>query len=93
MTDPTPAAEALTGPDREIANVCIDVQRGKIGILTAVRRIRGIQRAALVHTLLYDMEPPEGEPRGESLIKSALDIEREIQRMAAELDAQIMGRP
>ena len=44
MTDPTPAAEALTGPDREIAYVCIDVQRGKIGILTAVRRIRAILR-------------------------------------------------
>lgn len=32
--------ESLTGVDRELAFICIDVQRGAIGILTAVRRIR-----------------------------------------------------
>jgi hypothetical protein len=35
-------AEALIGPDREIAMICIDVQRHAIGILTAVRRIREV---------------------------------------------------
>jgi hypothetical protein len=35
-------ADALVGPDREIAMICIDVQRHAIGILTAVRRIREV---------------------------------------------------